>query len=100
MLELALNEARAAPGEIVHGRVHARDGTTHVTVELVRLEQSPIGLATYRVASAEIAHDGTFAVAVPEGAPPDVAGRDCSLRYALRAISAGEEVRSPFSVTL
>jgi hypothetical protein len=100
MLELALSEVRAAPGTIVHGRVEGCDQTAEVRVELVRLEHSPIGVGRYRVASAAVADDGTFELAVPDGAPPDVAGRNCSLHHVLRAIGAGEEVRSPFAVTL
>jgi hypothetical protein len=100
MLELALSEVGAAPGTTVHGHVHGHDDTAEVRVELVRLEHSPVGVGSYRVASAALADDGTFELAVPDGAPPDVAGRDCSLHHVLRAIGGGEEVRSPFAVTL
>jgi hypothetical protein len=98
MLELALSEARATAGTVVHGRVHAPDVTVPVVVELMRLERSPSGSATYRVASAEPADDGTFALVVPEHTPPDVEGRDCSLHYSLRAFAGPDEVREAFSV--
>src|SRR4051812_4267619 len=100
MLQLALSEVRAAPGTTVHGRVHGCDETAGVRIELVRLEHSPIGVGSYRVAIAAPAADGTFELCVPEGAPPDVAGRDCALHHVLRVLGEGEEVRSPFSVTL
>jgi hypothetical protein len=64
----------------------------------VRVERSPTGLATYRVARAQIADDGTFTLAVPDDLSPDVVGRDCALHYALRAIAGREEVRQTFSV--
>jgi hypothetical protein len=100
MLELALSEARATAGTVVHGCVHAPDVTVPVVIELMRLERSPSGSATYRVATAEPADDGTFELVVPEHAPPDVEGRDCSLHYALRAVAGPDEVRETFSVAL
>jgi hypothetical protein len=98
MLELALSEARAAAGTVVHGCVHAPGVTVPVVVELMRLERSPSGSTTYRVARAETADDGTFELIVPEQAPPDVEGRDCSLHYTLRAFAGPDEVREAFSV--
>jgi hypothetical protein len=97
MLELALDEARAAAGAVVHGRVHA-DSAAPVVIELVRIERSPSGYATYHVARAVSEPDGSFALPVPDRAPPDVEGRDCSLHYALRALADGQEARGAFSV--
>ena len=97
MLELALDEARAAAGAVVHGRVHA-EGAAPVVIELVRIERSPSGYATYHVARAVSDPDGSFALPVPDRTPPDVEGRDCSLHYALRALADGEEAREAFSV--
>ena len=68
MLTLALSEARAAAGEIVQGRVERPDDSTRVAVELVRVEHSPVGAASYHVASAELDGDGSFALAVPDDA--------------------------------
>jgi hypothetical protein len=98
MLELALSEARATAGTVVRGYVHAPDATVPVVVELMRIERSPSGSATYRVTSAEPAEDGSFELIVPEHAPPEVVGRDCSLHYALRAFAGADEVRQAFSV--
>jgi hypothetical protein len=98
MLELALSEVRAAAGDVVHGRVYTQDELTPLAVDLVRTERSPTGFASYRVASAQLAGDGSFTLIVPDDAPPDVVGRDCSLHYSLRALSKDEEVRQPFSV--
>jgi hypothetical protein len=98
MLELALSERRAAAGEVVHGRVRTEGQHASVAVELVRVEQSPTGFSTYRVAIADVAEDGSFAFTVPRDAPPDIAGRDCSLHYSLRAVAAHEETRLAFAV--
>ena len=98
MLELALSQARATAGTVVQGCVRAPDVTVPVVIELMRLERCPSGSATYRVASAEPADDGTFELLVPDHAPPDVDGRDCSLHYTLRAFAGPDEVREAFSV--
>ena len=101
MLELVLPEARAAAGTVVHGELHATDETGRgaVELELVRVERSPLGVASYPVASAALADDGTFELLIPDGVPPDVQGRECSLRYALRASAGGEELLKAFSVS-
>jgi hypothetical protein len=98
MLALALSEARAAAGEIVHGRVERPDESTHVAVELMRVEHSPAGAASYHVASAELENDGSFALAVPDLAPADVAGGECSLHYVIRAIAGRDEARRAFQI--
>jgi len=97
MLELALDEARAAAGAVVHGRVLA-DSAAPVVLELVRVERSPRGVATYHVARALSERDGAFALPVPESAPPDVEGRACSLHYVVRALADGEEAREVLRV--
>ena len=97
MLRLAFSEARATAGAVVHGNVHAPDDVD-VAVELVRVERSPAGFATYHVATAELGDDGSFELVVPDDTPPDVVGHECSLHYALRAISRDEEVREAFAV--
>jgi hypothetical protein len=99
MLELVLSEARAAAGSVVHGQLHAGDENARGAVELVRVERSPLGVASYQVAIAALADDGTFELLIPDGAPPDVRGRECSLRYALRASAGGEELLEAFSVS-
>jgi hypothetical protein len=99
MLELVLPEARAAAGTVVHGELHATDEPGRGAVELVRVERSPLGVASYPVASAALADDGTFQLLIPDGVPPDVQGRGCSLRYALRASAGGEELLRAFSVS-
>jgi hypothetical protein len=99
MLELVLSEARAAPGTVVHGRLVATGERGRGAVELVRVEQSPLGVASYQVATAALAADGTFELLIPDGVPPDVRGRDCSLRYALRASAGGEELLEAFTVS-
>jgi hypothetical protein len=99
MLELVLSEARAAVGTVVHGELHATAETGRIAVELVRVERSPLGVASYPVASAALADDGTFELLIPDGVPPDVHGRECSLRYALRASAGGEELLKAFSVS-
>lgn len=98
MLTLALSEARAAAGEVVQGRVERPDDSTRVAVELVRVEHSPVGAASYHVASAELDGDGSFVLAVPDDAPPDVIGSECSLHYAIRAVAGRDEVRQPVAV--
>ena len=98
MLELALSEARAAAGELVHGRVRTLHETASIAVELVRVEQSPSGSATYLVASAAVADDGSFALAVPPDALPDVVGRECALHYTVRVVAGHEEARQAFAV--
>jgi hypothetical protein len=102
MLELALSEDRAAAGAVVHGRVRAPDQLARATsIELLRLERSPVGVATYRVATAAVTADGSFELSVPDGAPPDVEGRDCSLHYAVRAHDGTDESSlRPFAVSL
>jgi hypothetical protein len=99
MLELVLSEARAAAGTVVHGELHATGEKGRGAVELVRIERSPLGVASYQVAIAALADDGTFELPIPDGAPPDVEGRECSLRYALRASAGGEELVEAFSVS-
>jgi hypothetical protein len=98
MLELALSEARAAAGTIVTGQLAAPAGTPPVAVDLVRVERSPAGVASYRVASAELHDDGSFALLVPDDVPPEVAGRACSLRYAVRATCGDDDVREALTV--
>ena len=92
MLELALSEERAAAGAVVHGRARAATAAGVVGVELVRVEQSPSGSTTYRVASGVASEDGAFELAVPDDAPPGFVGRECALRYAVRATAMGEEL--------
>jgi hypothetical protein len=98
MLALALSEARAVAGEIVHGRVSRPDASTRVAVELMRVEHSPAGAASYRVADAVLETDGSFALAVPDLAPPDVAGGECSLYHVIRAVAGRAEAREAFVV--
>ena len=98
MLTLALFEARAAAGEIVHGRIERPDDSTRVAVELVRVEHSPVGAFSYHVAGAELDSDGSFGLAVPDDAPPDVVGSECSLQYAIRAVAGRDEARQPVSI--
>jgi hypothetical protein len=99
MLTLALHEAEAAAGEVVHGRVGRPTGSAPVAVELVRLEHSPIGVTSCFVTDAELQDDGTFELLVPDRAPPDVDGDLCSLHYVVRAVSGRDEVRTPFVVS-
>jgi hypothetical protein len=99
MLELALSEARAAAGAVVHGKLLTTAENASGTVELMRVERSPLGVASYHVATAALADDGSFELAIPDGAPPDVQGRECSLRYALRASAGGYVLLEAFSVS-
>jgi hypothetical protein len=98
MLALALSEARAAAGETVHGRVERPDASTRVVVELMRVEHSPAGAASYHVVGTEPERDGAFMLAIPDLAPPDVTGSECSLHYVVRAVAARDEVRESFAV--
>jgi hypothetical protein len=98
MLELALPELRAAAGEVVHGRVRTEREHGSVVVELVRVEQSPTGYSTYRIATADVDEDGSFTLTVPRNALPDVTGRECALHHSLRAVAGHEEVRTVFAV--
>jgi hypothetical protein len=98
MLELALSEARAAAGAVIHGRARPVHGSARVTVELVRIEASPSGSASYLLERGVVAEDGAFTLAIPDGAPPDVQGRDCSLQYALRVAAGDDELLQAFSV--
>ena len=93
MLELALSEARAAAGSVVHGRV-ARDRRSDPRRGRARARRAEPRRAsratTWRAPCA--ADDGAFELAVPDDAPPDVEGRECSLHYAVRASRVGDEV--------
>jgi hypothetical protein len=96
---LAVVEERAAAGATVHGRVDGPGEPPVVAVELVRIERSPAGSATFHVATAELAGDGAFALVVPPDAPPEVTGPSCTLRYVIRACTGAEELRRPLTVT-
>ena len=45
-----------------------------------------------------MADDGTFTLTVPDGAPPAVRGRDCSLEYALLAATDDEELLQAIAI--
>ncbi|MEO9176819.1 MAG: hypothetical protein ABI317_15005 [Gaiellales bacterium] len=98
MLAVAVVEERAAAGATVHGRLEAPPGSAPVAIELVRIEQSPAGSATFSVASAELDANGSFSLVVPEDAPPAVTGPACALHYVLRAHDGGDELRWPLEV--
>ena len=82
----------------MRGRALAPASAGLVGVELVRVEQSPSGATTFRVASAVASEDGAFELAIPDDAPPGFEGRECSLGYAVRATAVGEEVLEAFSI--
>jgi hypothetical protein len=98
MLGLAVTEARAAAGAVVRGCARSTNAPARVTVELMRIETSPSGAASYLVVRGAVAGDGAFTLTIPEGAPPAVHGRACSLEYALRAATDHEELLQAFSV--
>jgi hypothetical protein len=98
MLAVAVVEERAAAGETVHGRLEAPSGSAPAAIELVRIEQSPAGSATFYVASAALDEDGGFSLVVPDDAPPAVTGPACALHYVLRANDGGTELRWPLEV--
>jgi hypothetical protein len=98
MLAVAVVEERAAAGETVHGRLEAPPGAAPAAIELVRVERSPAGSATFHVASAALDEDGAFSLVVPDDAPPAVTGPACALHYALRANEGSLELRWPLEV--
>jgi hypothetical protein len=100
MATLVLTDPATTAGSIVHGHFEGEcDEVAHAAVELVRIEQSPSGSRTFRVATAGLADDGSFALSVPDDAPPAVLGQSCALRYAVRARVAREELLAPLTVT-
>ena len=54
-------------------------------LDLVRVEASPAATLEFTAASVVPRTDGSFALPVPEDAPPTVAGRECSLTWRVRA---------------
>ena len=100
MPTLALIDPATTAGAVVHGQLEGDcELIAGAAVELVRIEQSPAGNRTFRVATARIAEDGSFELGVPDDAPPAVVGRHCALRYAVRARIARHELLSPLAVT-
>ena len=82
-VELILEREHAAPGEVISGSV---TGAARVwAVDLVRIEASPAATLEFTAASVAPGTDGSFALAVPDGTPPSVAGRACSLTWRVRA---------------
>jgi hypothetical protein len=79
---LAVDQRTLRPGETVTGQLTGSVGP--LRVELVRVEKTPLALWQYPVARNESRADGSFTLVVPEDAPPTVAGRRCSLGWAVR----------------
>jgi hypothetical protein len=82
-IELDVECARSAPGEPIRGGVTPGPGVW--AVDLVRVEASPAATLEFTAASVLPCSDGSFALPVPEDAPPTVAGRQCSLTWRVRA---------------
>lgn len=100
MATLVLSDHATTAGAVVCGQLEGDcDAVAGAAVELVRIEQSPSGNRTFRVATARLADDGSFALAVPDDAPPVVIGRSCALRYAVRARVEREDLLAPLAVT-
>jgi hypothetical protein len=100
MATLVLIDSATTAGAVVHGRLEGDcDPIADAAVELVRIEQSPSGSRTFRVATAGLADDGSFALGVPDDAPPAVIGQSCALGYAVRTRVAREELLAPLAVT-
>jgi hypothetical protein len=99
MPTLALLDPATTAGAVVHGQLEGDcEAVAGAAVELVRIEQSPAGTRTFRVATARLAEDGSFALGVPDNTPPAVAGRSCALRYAVRIRVARDELLAPLAV--
>jgi hypothetical protein len=98
MLALALSETRAAAGETLHGRVDRQDESARVVVELMRVEHSPAGAASYHVVATELESDGSFTLEIPDAAPPGITSGECSLHYVLRATAGRDEARQALDV--
>jgi hypothetical protein len=99
MLALVVVEEHTTAGAVVHGRLEGSCESTPAAIALVRIEQSPAGRATFHVAAAELAADGSFALLVPADTPPEVAGRSCAMHYVLRATADAEELHQSLAVT-
>ncbi|MEA2479267.1 MAG: hypothetical protein QOJ07_1189 [Thermoleophilaceae bacterium] len=82
-VELALERDRFVAGEAICGSVAPAPGVW--AVDLVRVESSPAATLEFTAASVQPRTDGTFALPVPEDAPPSVAGRSCALTWRVRA---------------
>jgi hypothetical protein len=81
-VELVLERDQAVPGEAIRGSVGA--GLDVWAVDLVRVESSPAATLEFTAASVAPAADGAFALKVPDGTPPSVAGRWCALTWRVR----------------
>jgi hypothetical protein len=87
-VELVLEGDRAVPGQTLAGRVAPRERVW--AVDLVRVEVSPAATLEFTAATSALRSDGSFALTVPEDAPPSVAGRSCALVWRVRARGAEE----------
>jgi hypothetical protein len=98
IVTLAIECARAAPGDTISGIVAPRLAVH--AVDLVRVESSPSSTLEFTVASVPPRSDGTFALPVPEDAPPSVAGKACALVWRVRARAGEQPGRSDARRTL
>ena len=69
------------------------------TVELVRVERSPLSTIAFPVATAIADADGAFSIVIPDDSPPTVTGQVCGLTWALRIYLLDGSIESqPFVV--
>jgi hypothetical protein len=95
--ELALDERTAVAGQPIHG--HVRGLSQAASVTLLRIEECPSGTLATAIDSCRVspANDARFELAVPDDTPARVAGRECELRYAVRAASPVSGRRRTFA---
>lgn len=74
--------ASVQAGDVIAGSI---DAASVVAVELVRIEQSGASTIEFPVAAGTVGLRGSFALTVPEGAPPTTNGRTCRLGWRVRA---------------
>lgn len=85
--ELELADARVAAGGTIRGELHGPRRPAEVA--LMRIETCPSGRTTVPIASCRVEPGDEVALGVPPDTPPTVAGRECSLDFAVRVRSPG-----------
>ena len=83
--ELALADRRAAAGAPIRAELHGLRAPADVA--LMRIETCPSGRLALPIASCRVEPGEDVELAAPTDTPPSVAGRECALRFAVRARS-------------
>ena len=80
-MAVTVERSEVSAGETVRGQVEGGAGTELV---LLRLEISPLGTVSTRIAVAEANALGEFALQLPATTVPTTRGRECALEYVVR----------------